>query len=88
MQSFHEPAACENADHLSRVQTIGDAISVILMVVAALQLLGMTLPDWAALYSDVPSRQLKASSLLPESCPSYMLDFMAPFCTEGCACEE
>jgi len=46
------------------VQTIGDAISVILMVMAALEMLGMELPDWAALYSDVPSRQLKVTRLL------------------------
>ncbi len=45
------------------MQAIGDAISVILMVEAALELLHMDLPAWAALYSDLPSRQLKVRSL-------------------------
>lgn len=39
------------------------------MVMAALDMLGMALPDWAALYSDVPSRQLKASRLLRHTLP-------------------
>jgi len=41
---------------------VGDALSGILLVEAALRLLGMSIRDWAALYSDLPSRQLKVRS--------------------------
>ena len=40
-------------------QAVGDAISGILMVEAALRQRGWGLPQWAALYADLPSRQLK-----------------------------
>ena len=62
----------------SCVQTIGDAISVILMVLAALAVLGMALPDWAELYSDVPSRQLKASCLHCRHCATYRCQITWP----------
>lgn len=40
-------------------QAVGDAISGILLVEAALRRRGWGLADWAALYTDLPSRQLK-----------------------------
>eukprot|EP00899_Mesostigma_viride_P012220 jgi/Mesvir1/2099/Mv16631-RA.1 len=40
-------------------QAVGDAISGILLVEAALALLGLSMEQWAQLYSDLPSRQLK-----------------------------
>jgi phosphoacetylglucosamine mutase len=40
-------------------QSVGDAISGILLVEAALRKKGWGLEDWAALYTDLPSRQLK-----------------------------
>lgn len=43
---------------LSR-QAVGDAISGILLVEAALRRRGWGLADWAALYHDLPSRQSK-----------------------------
>lgn len=42
-------------------QAVGDAISGILLVEAALRRLRWTLKDLAALYSDLPSCMLKAS---------------------------
>ena len=62
MDSCHERFILHVLIILHGAQTVGDAVSVILMVMAALVLLGMDLPAWAALYSDVPSRQLKACS--------------------------
>ena len=41
-------------------QAVGDALSGILLVEAALQSRGWGLTQWAALYADLPSRQLKA----------------------------
>ncbi|EGD78252.1 phosphoglucomutase 3 [Salpingoeca rosetta] len=40
-------------------QTVGDAISDMLMVEAILLLQNMTVEDWAAMYDDLPNRQLK-----------------------------
>ena len=40
-------------------QAVGDALSGILMVEAALCLLGWDLGAWLDLYTDLPSRQLK-----------------------------
>jgi phosphoacetylglucosamine mutase len=40
-------------------QAVGDALSGILLVEAALRRKGWGLPQWAALYADLPSRQLK-----------------------------
>ena len=40
-------------------QAVGDALSGVLLVEAALRILGWTLSDWAATYADLPSRQLK-----------------------------
>ncbi|GFR49328.1 hypothetical protein Agub_g11354 [Astrephomene gubernaculifera] len=46
---------------LSRLinQTVGDAISGLLLVELILRRKGWTLADWQALYTDLPSRQLK-----------------------------
>jgi len=41
-------------------EAVGDAISDILLVETALMKRGMNLPQWNALYRDLPSRQLKA----------------------------
>jgi phosphoacetylglucosamine mutase len=46
-------------------QAVGDAISGILMVEAALRRKQWGLDEWAALYTDLPSRQLKVM-LRPE----------------------
>ncbi|EDQ87855.1 uncharacterized protein MONBRDRAFT_33106 [Monosiga brevicollis MX1] len=40
-------------------QTVGDAISDLLMVEAILALKGMSTEQWAAMYNDLPNRQLK-----------------------------
>ena len=40
---------------------MGDALSGVLLVEAALRILGWTLAEWAATYADLPSRQLKLS---------------------------
>mmetsp|Transcript_5945 Transcript_5945/g.36829 ORF Transcript_5945/g.36829 Transcript_5945/m.36829 type:complete len:567 (+) Transcript_5945:3033-4733(+) len=40
-------------------QTVGDALSGILMVEIILMLKGWSLRDWSAVYEDLPSRQLK-----------------------------
>ena len=42
-------------------QAVGDALSGILLVEAALRRRQWGLNDWAQLYTDLPSRQLKAS---------------------------
>ena len=44
-------------------QAVGDALSGILMVEAALRRRQWGLNDWAQLYTDLPSRQLKASPM-------------------------
>ncbi|EFJ45974.1 hypothetical protein VOLCADRAFT_82053 [Volvox carteri f. nagariensis] len=56
----HVPAARELL-LLSQLinQTVGDAISGILLVELILRRKGWTLAEWQALYSDLPSRQLK-----------------------------
>ena len=50
---------------LSRLsnQAIGDALSGLLMVDAALTLTNWDLPTWLRMYTELPSRQLKASWL-------------------------
>ncbi|XP_019745828.1 phosphoacetylglucosamine mutase isoform X1 [Hippocampus comes] len=40
-------------------QTVGDAISDMLLIEAILALKGMTVQQWDAIYTDVPNRQLK-----------------------------
>ena len=42
-------------------QAVGDALSGILLVEAALRRRKWGLSDWANLYTDLPSRQLKVS---------------------------
>lgn len=42
-------------------QAVGDALSGVLLVEAALRRKGWGLDQWAALYTDLPSRQLKAN---------------------------
>ncbi len=42
-------------------QAVGDALSGVLLVEAALRRKRWGLDQWAALYTDLPSRQLKAS---------------------------
>ncbi len=44
-------------------QAVGDALSGVLLVEAALRRRGWGLSDWAKLYTDLPSRQLKVCSL-------------------------
>jgi phosphoacetylglucosamine mutase len=45
-------------------QAVGDALSGLLLVEAALARRAWGLREWAALYADLPSRQLKARALL------------------------
>lgn len=57
-------ASCEAAANLLSLsqlinQTTGDAISGILMVEVILSSFGWTMSDWAALYTDLPSRMSK-----------------------------
>ncbi|XP_032656186.1 phosphoacetylglucosamine mutase-like [Chelonoidis abingdonii] len=40
-------------------QTVGDAISDMLVIEAILALKGLTVQQWDAIYSDLPNRQLK-----------------------------
>ncbi|XP_019745845.1 phosphoacetylglucosamine mutase isoform X3 [Hippocampus comes] len=43
-------------------QTVGDAISDMLLIEAILALKGMTVQQWDAIYTDVPNRQLKVKA--------------------------
>ena len=45
-------------------QAVGDAISGLLLVEAALRRKGWSMQQWAALYTDLPSRQLKVRVIL------------------------
>lgn len=47
-------------------QAVGDALSGLLFVEAALRRLKYSLGDWAALYTNLPSRQLKVEN--PSDC--------------------
>lgn len=40
-------------------QSVGDALSDMLLCLASLQVLNMTMHDWNALYTDYPSSQMK-----------------------------
>uniref|UniRef100_A0A8C2B3W1 Phosphoacetylglucosamine mutase n=1 Tax=Cyprinus carpio TaxID=7962 RepID=A0A8C2B3W1_CYPCA len=42
-------------------QTVGDAISDMLMIEAVLAIRGMSAQDWDAIYTDLPNRQLKVT---------------------------
>ncbi|XP_045916543.1 phosphoacetylglucosamine mutase isoform X2 [Micropterus dolomieu] len=44
-------------------QTVGDAISDMLLIEAILAIKGMTIQQWDAIYSDLPNRQLKVKVL-------------------------
>lgn len=59
------PDECEAARELLALagmvnQAVGDALSGLLLVEAALRRRGWGLAEWGALYDDLPSRQLKA----------------------------
>lgn len=41
------------------LQTVGDAISDMLLIEAILAIKGMTVQQWDTIYSDLPNRQLK-----------------------------
>lgn len=61
-ERFGEPSAQKAARDLLSLaklinQAIGDALSVLLLVVLALERRGWSLADWADLYADLPSRQ-------------------------------
>ena len=49
-------------------QAVGDALSGVLLVEAALRRKKWGLPEWAALYTDLPSRQLKVSCCSSRAC--------------------
>jgi hypothetical protein len=68
IQLSGESAAARELLALSEVinQAVGDAISGILLVEAALRRRQWGLPEWATLYTDLPSRQAKVrDALLP-----------------------
>ncbi|CDQ83360.1 unnamed protein product [Oncorhynchus mykiss] len=44
-------------------QTVGDAISDMLLIEAVLTIRGMTVQQWDAIYTDLPNRQLKVGDL-------------------------
>lgn len=46
------------------LQTIGDAISDMLLIEAILAIKGMTIQQWDAIYTDLPNRQLKVKVLV------------------------
>lgn len=54
-------------------QAVGDALSGILLVEAALRRRGWGLTEWADLYTDLPSRQLKVRSVPP--CTIYQSSY-------------
>lgn len=62
---------------LSRLanQAVGDAISGLLMVEAALSIMKLDLQSWGSLYADLPSKQLKVRALpccnRQLSCPGF-----------------
>ena len=66
-QQKQEPGALSNGGAdimaLSLVinQAVGDALSGILLVECILRRKGWSLEDWAAIYTDLPSRQLKVN---------------------------
>lgn len=41
------------------LQTVGDAISDMLVIEAVLAIRGMSVQEWDAIYTDLPNRQLK-----------------------------
>lgn len=41
------------------LQTVGDAISDMLLIEAILAIKGLTIQQWDAIYNDLPNRQLK-----------------------------
>ena len=60
--------------NICHLQAVGDAISGILLVEAALRRRSWGLADWAALYDDLPSRQLQviSCSFLPQSLHGFL----------------
>lgn len=63
------PDECEAARELLALagmvnQAVGDALSGLLLVEAALRRRAWGLAEWGALYDDLPSRQLKARARL------------------------
>ena len=75
---------------LSTMQTVGDAISDLLLVQIILIRKKMSMPDWAAMYDDLPNRLVKvkvlaariSSSLFPRSVGLEV----AVFCWHGVVC--
>ena len=58
-------------------QAVGDALSGILLVEAALRQKRWSLQDWLALYADLPSRQLKVGL-------TYLLTAVLSVCAPAC----
>lgn len=61
-------AANESAQKLSQVmdvinETVGDAISDMLLVETVLHARGWSIEDWNSAYADLPNRQMKVSSV-------------------------
>jgi phosphoacetylglucosamine mutase len=52
---------CASDDEMLGSQTVGDAISDLLVVEAILLQSRMTVADWAAMYDDLPNRLLKVT---------------------------
>ncbi|TNM95045.1 hypothetical protein fugu_017804 [Takifugu bimaculatus] len=67
-QLAEDPSANDEAKRAARMlqssvnvinQTIGDAISDMLLIEAILAIKGMTIQQWHAIYTDLPNRQIK-----------------------------
>ena len=67
-------------------QAVGDALSGILMVEAALSLLNWDLNVWHDLYHDLPSRQLKVQAVLSSHHLCAMLLMCCKADHAGCCC--
>ena len=46
------------------LKTVGDAISDMLLIEAILAIKGMTIPQWDAIYTDLPNRQHKVKVII------------------------
>lgn len=67
-------------------QTVGDALSDVLLVETVLKAKGWSLSDWEKIYSDLPNRQLKVTikvSIISFfrfkiecSCPTSLFNFL------------
>jgi len=62
-------------------QTVGDAISDMLLVETVLHARGWSAADWARAYTDLPNRQMKVNAV---NTLRYVYVFMSFFCRSAC----